>query len=102
MTDINSKTPMDKLTEGGTIYTAGNAREFKTGEVQNQCIYQKSANNVDYASQYALMMQSQLIKIKKEKTLIMIIVRDAGFVRRFARLELLLWNKLMKSFVLRR
>jgi len=32
MTDINSKTPMDKLTEGGTIYTAGNAREFKTGD----------------------------------------------------------------------
>ena len=83
MTDINSKTPMDKLTEGGTIYTAGNLKQ-ETGEVQNQCIYQKSANNVDYASQYALMMQSQLIKIKKEKTLIMIIVRDVAYVLRFA------------------
>ena len=32
MTEINTKTPMEKLTEGGTIYTAGNAREFKTGD----------------------------------------------------------------------
>ena len=32
MTEINSKTPMEKLTEGGTIYEAGNAREFKTGD----------------------------------------------------------------------
>ena len=32
MTEINNKTPMDKLTIGGDIYTAGNAREFKTGD----------------------------------------------------------------------
>ena len=32
MTDINAKTPMEKLTEGGTIYCAVNAREFKTGD----------------------------------------------------------------------
>ena len=32
MTDINNKTPMEKLTIGGDIYTAGNAREFKTGD----------------------------------------------------------------------
>ena len=30
MCDINSKTPMEKLTIGGNIYKAGNAREFKT------------------------------------------------------------------------
>ena len=32
MTDINANTPMEKLTPGGDIYTAGNAREFKTGD----------------------------------------------------------------------
>ena len=32
MTEINSKSPMEKLTEGGTIYQSGNAREFKTGD----------------------------------------------------------------------
>ena len=32
MTDINAKTPMEDLTIGGNIYTAGNAREFKTGD----------------------------------------------------------------------
>ena len=32
MTEINSKTPIEKMTIGGTIYEAGNAREFKTGD----------------------------------------------------------------------
>ena len=32
MTNISSNTPMEKLTPGGDIYTAGNAREFKTGD----------------------------------------------------------------------
>ena len=32
MTEINAKTPMEKLTIGGNIYEAGNAREFKTGD----------------------------------------------------------------------
>ena len=32
MTEINSKTPMEKLTIGGNIYEAGNAKEFKTGD----------------------------------------------------------------------
>ena len=30
--NINKNTPACKLTEGGNIYTAGNAREFKTGD----------------------------------------------------------------------
>ena len=34
--NINSKTPMDELTPGGDIYTAGNAREFKTGDWRSQ------------------------------------------------------------------
>ena len=32
MTNINPNTPMEKMTPGGDIYTAGNAREFKTGD----------------------------------------------------------------------
>lgn len=32
MTNINSNTPIKGLTPGGTIYNAGNAREFKTGD----------------------------------------------------------------------
>ena len=32
MTDINPNTPMEKMAPGGTIYEAGNAREFKTGD----------------------------------------------------------------------
>ena len=32
MTEINSKTPMEKMTIGGNIYEAGNARQFKTGD----------------------------------------------------------------------
>ena len=32
MSEINSKTPMEKLTIGGNIYKSGNAKEFKTGD----------------------------------------------------------------------
>ena len=32
MSEINSKTSMEKLTIGGNIYEAGNAKEFKTGD----------------------------------------------------------------------
>ena len=32
MTQINPNTPMEKMTIGGDIYEAGNAREFKTGD----------------------------------------------------------------------
>jgi len=28
---INSNTPLEELTEGGNIYNAGNAKDFKTG-----------------------------------------------------------------------
>ena len=32
MTNIDKNTPASEMTIGGTIYTAGNAREFKTGD----------------------------------------------------------------------
>ena len=55
MCDINSKTPMEKLTIGGNIYKAGNAREFKTGDWRslNQFSTQKNANNVAYVFLFA-------------------------------------------------
>ena len=31
-TNINNSTPMEDMTIGGTIYTAGNSREIKTGD----------------------------------------------------------------------
>ena len=33
---INSQTPYQDLTIGGNIYTAGNAKEFKTGDWRSQ------------------------------------------------------------------
>ena len=33
---INNKTPYQDLTIGGNIYTAGNAKEFKTGDWKSQ------------------------------------------------------------------
>ncbi len=32
MTNIDKNTPINDLTIGGNIYTAGNAKEFKTGD----------------------------------------------------------------------
>ena len=37
MTTINKETPMEELTIGGNIYTAGNAKEFKTGDWRSMC-----------------------------------------------------------------
>lgn len=37
MTEINNTTPMEQMTPGGTIYTAGNARDFKTGDWRSRC-----------------------------------------------------------------
>lgn len=37
MTNINPNTPMEKMTPGGDIYTAGNAKDFKTGSWRSSC-----------------------------------------------------------------
>ena len=34
---IDAKTPMEKMTLGGNIYKAGNARDFKTGDWRSSC-----------------------------------------------------------------
>ena len=35
--NIDKNTPVEKLTPGGVIYDAGNAREFKTGDCISMC-----------------------------------------------------------------
>ena len=83
MTEINANTPMEKMTPGGDIYTAGNAREFKTGDWRSvkPVFLSESVNNVDYASLFVQMMQFQLIKkLYKEKISIMIIAKDVEYV----------------------
>ena len=84
--NINKNTPACKLTEGGNIYTAGNAREFKTGDWRSY-FYLKNANNVDYASLFAQMMLYQLIQTEKEQNLIMTIAKDAEYVQKYVHLE---------------
>ena len=61
MTNINANTPMEKMTPGGDIYTAGNAREFKTGDWRSikPIFISENVNNVVCVSQFVLMMQSQ-------------------------------------------
>ena len=82
MTDINSKTPMEKLTPGGDIYTAGNSVEFKTGDWRSSYPVFLS-EKCKQCGLCVLKMLFQLEKIKREKILIMIIVKDVVFVPKF-------------------
>ena len=61
MTEINKETPACKMTIGGNIYEAGNAREFKTGDWRSvRPVYiPESAFNVDYASLFVQKTQYQ-------------------------------------------
>ena len=70
--NINIHTPASKLTIGGNIYEAGNAKEFKTGDW-------RSVKPI-YLSEKC-MMQFQLIKSKKEKTLTMTTAKVVEFVQ---------------------
>ena len=63
MTNINPNTPMEKMTPGGDIYTAGNAREFKTGDWRSVKPIFLSEKNVVYVFLFVLMMLYQLILI---------------------------------------
>ena len=59
MTNINPNTPMEDLTIGGNIYTAGNAKELEIGEVQSLFFIVINVNNVVCAFLFAQMMQFQ-------------------------------------------
>ena len=61
MTNINPNTPMEDLTIGGNIYTAGNAKEFKTGDWRSTkpIFIVINVNNVVCAFLFAQMMQFQ-------------------------------------------
>ena len=63
--NIDKNTPWEDMTPGGTIYDAGNAREFKTGDwrsMRPEYIPEK-CKHVDYAIQFALKMLFLLEKI---------------------------------------
>lgn len=80
--DINSKTPMEELTPGGDIYTAGNAREFKTGDWRSQKPIFLSEKCKQCGLCFPVCPDDAIPvgKDQKEQNLIMIIARDAEFV----------------------
>lgn len=86
--DINSKTPMEELTPGGDIYTAGNAREFKTGDWRSQKPIFLSEKCKQCGLCFPVCPDDAIPvgKDQKEQNLIMIIARDAEFVLRCVRL----------------
>lgn len=92
MTEINNKTPMEKLTIGGDIYTAGNAREFKTGDWRSM----RPVFDEEKCKQCGLcfpVCPEDSIPVDKEtlkrKVLILIIVKAVEYVQKYAHLELL-------------
>lgn len=89
MTEINSKTPMEKLTEGGTIYTAGNAREFKTGDWRSTKPVYLSEKCKQCGLCFPVCPDDAIPvgKDQKEQTLTMIIVRVVEYVQRCVLLE---------------
>lgn len=88
MTNINPNTPMEKMTPGGDIYTAGNAREFKTGDwrsvkpifLSEKC--KQCGLCFPVCPDDAIPVNSDL----KEKILIMIIAKDVAYVQKFVHL----------------
>ena len=87
--NINIHTPADKLTIGGNIYEAGNARCFKTGDWRSikPIFISEKCKQCGYAFLYVLMMQFLLMKINKEKILTTTIAKVVEFVQKFALLE---------------
>jgi len=57
--EINKDSTWEEITPGGTIYDAGNSREFKTGDWRSErpVFHPELANNVDYVFRFAQMMQ---------------------------------------------
>ena len=63
--NIDKNTPWEDMTPGGTIYDAGNAREFKTGDwrsMRPEYIPEK-CKQCGFAIQFALKMLFLLEKI---------------------------------------
>lgn len=87
--NINKNTPACKLTEGGNIYTAGNAREFKTGDWRSM----KPIFLSEKCKQCGLcfpVCPDDAIPVNsdgKEQNLIMTIAKDAEYVQKYVHLE---------------
>ena len=85
MTEINSNTPMEKMTIGGDIYEAGNSREFKTGDWRSI----RPIFDPEKSKQCGLcfpVCPENAIPLGKDH-LIMIIVKDVVYVLKYVHLE---------------
>lgn len=88
MTEINKTTPANKLTIGGDIYEAGNAREFKTGDWRSvkPIFLEEKCKQCGLCFPVCPDDAIPVGKDQKEKNLIMIIVKDAEYVQKYAHL----------------
>ena len=84
--NINIHTPASKLTIGGNIYEAGNAKEFKTGDWRSV----KPIYLSEKCKQCGLcfpVCPDDAIPVKKEKTLTMTTAKVVEFVQESALLK---------------
>ena len=88
MTEINPKTPMEKMTIGGDIYQAGNAREFKTGDWRSVKPIFLSEKCKQCGLCFPVCPENAIPvgKDQKDKILIMIIVKDVAYVQKYVHL----------------
>ena len=86
MTEINPNTPMDKMTIGGNIYEAGNAKEFKTGDWRSRKPIYIPEKCKQCGLCFPVCPEDAIPVGKDQKILTMIIVKDAGFVLKYVHL----------------
>ena len=89
MTDINKETPACKMTIGGEIYQAGNAREFKTGDWRSVKPVYIPEKCIQCGLCFPVCPEDAIPvgKDQKEQILIMIIVKVVVFVQKYVLLE---------------
>ena len=85
MSDINVNTPMEELTIGGNIYTAGNAKNFKTGDWRSSKPVYISENCKQCGLCFPVCPDNAIpVRSEDKLILIMIIVKVVEFVLKFA------------------
>ena len=82
---LNPKTPYQDLTIGGNIYTAGNAKEFKTGDWRSQKPVWISEKCKQCGLCWPVCPDDAIpvTKDKKEQISIMMLVKDAWYVQKY-------------------